>query len=53
VCQKRTRREHRGHRLWQGYVFALTNWREVLAGLDALRNERGMHVILIAHAQIE
>lgn len=37
----------------KGYVFALTNWREVLAGLDALRNERGMHVILIARAQIE
>ncbi len=37
----------------KGYVFALTPWREVLAGLDALRNERGMGVILIAHAQIE
>ena len=37
----------------KGYVFALTPWREVLAGLDALRNERGLHVILIAHAQIE
>lgn len=37
----------------RGYVFALTQWREVLAGLDALRNERGMAVILIAHAQIE
>ena len=37
----------------RGYVFALTRWREVLAGLDALRNDRGMTVILIAHAQIE
>ena len=37
----------------KGYVFALTQWREVLAGLDALRNDRGMNVILIAHAQIE
>lgn len=37
----------------RGYVFALTQWREMLAGLDALRNERGMAVILIAHAQIE
>ena len=25
----------------------------MLAGLDALRNERGMEVILVAHAQIE
>ncbi len=37
----------------KGYVFALTQWREVLAGLDALRNERGMAVILIAHSKIE
>lgn len=37
----------------KGYVFALTQWREVLAGLDALRTDRGMQVILIAHAAIE
>jgi len=37
----------------KGYVFALTQWREVLSGLDALRSERGMQVILIAHARIE
>ena len=37
----------------KGYVFALDAWREVLAGLDALRNDRGMQVILIAHAAVE
>lgn len=37
----------------KGYVFALTQWREILTGLDALRNERGMQIVLIAHAQIE
>mgnify|MGYP006437122819 CR=1 FL=1 len=37
----------------KGYVFALDIWREVLAGFDALRNQRGMSVILLAHAQIE
>ncbi len=37
----------------KGYVFALTQWREIISGLDALRNERGMSIILIAHAQIE
>jgi hypothetical protein len=37
----------------KGYTFALTQWREILAGLDAVRNERGMTVILIAHAKIE
>lgn len=37
----------------KGYVFALSQWREVLAGLDALRARHGMQIILIAHAQIE
>jgi len=37
----------------KGYVFALTQWREIFAGLDALRTERGMQAILIAHARIE
>lgn len=37
----------------KGHIFALDAWREVLAGLDALRSERGMQVILIAHAAVE
>ena len=37
----------------KGYTHALTQWREVLNGLDALRNERGMCVILLAHSKVE
>jgi hypothetical protein len=37
----------------KGYAFALTHWRDVLDGLTALRDEKGMAVILIAHARIE
>jgi len=37
----------------KGYTHALTQWREVLGGLDALRNERGMCVLLLAHAKTE
>ena len=37
----------------KGYTYALEPWREVLDGLNALRIERGMMVILIAHAKIE
>lgn len=37
----------------KGYTFALTQWREVLEGLNALRTDRGMQIILIAHARIE
>lgn len=37
----------------KGYVYALDRWREILDGLDALRLERGMTVILLAHAKVE
>lgn len=53
VCQKRGVENIEDIGYAKGYVLALTQWREVLAGLDALRNERGMQVILLAHAHIE
>lgn len=53
VCQKRGVQNIEDIGYSKGYVFALTQWRDVLAGLDALRNERGMTVVLIAHAKIE
>jgi hypothetical protein len=37
----------------KGYTHALKQWREVLNWLDALRVERGMVSILIAHAKVE
>jgi hypothetical protein len=37
----------------KGYTHALTYWREVIEGLDALRGDRGMVVICIAHARVE
>jgi hypothetical protein len=37
----------------KGYTYALDVWKELLEGLNALRNERGMMVILIAHAKVE
>lgn len=37
----------------KGAVIAAERWRVILDGLNALRNERGMVVILIAHAQIK
>lgn len=37
----------------RGYAHALTHWRKFVEGLDALRNDKGMAVILIAHAKIE
>lgn len=37
----------------KGYAFAIEKWRTVLRALDALRSDRGMTVIVIAHAKIE
>jgi len=37
----------------RGYTHALTPWRRVLNDLNTLRNQRGMCVILLAHAKVE
>jgi AAA domain len=37
----------------KGYTYTLSRWRNVLDGLDALRDRRHMAVILIAHAKAE
>lgn len=37
----------------KGYTHALTNWREIIGHLNALRNDRGMVVLLIAHSKVE
>lgn len=37
----------------KGYVAAAEEWRNLLAGLDALREQRGMGCILIAHDKIK
>lgn len=37
----------------KGAVIAAERWRVILDGLNALRNDRGMAVILLAHAQIK
>lgn len=37
----------------RGYTHALTHWRRLLSDLNTLRNQRGMCVILLAHAKVE
>jgi hypothetical protein len=37
----------------RGYTHALTHWREVIDQLNLLRSQRGMVVVLIAHAKVE
>ncbi|WP_419833510.1 ATP-binding protein [Endozoicomonas atrinae] len=37
----------------KGFILALDLWRQLLNTLDALRNEKGMAIILIAHSEIK
>jgi len=37
----------------KGYTLALNLWREIIAHLGALRSQRGMVVLLIAHSKVE
>lgn len=37
----------------KGYLLAIDLWRQFLAGLSALRLDKGMMMILIAHAKVE
>lgn len=37
----------------KGYIAAADEWRTLLAGLEALRNEKGMSVILIVHDKVK
>ncbi len=34
----------------KGYVYGMAVWGDLLEGLDALRNDKGMNVVLIAHS---
>lgn len=36
----------------KGYILALDYWRQFLDGINALRNDKGMAIILIGHVQI-
>jgi hypothetical protein len=36
----------------KGYTEALKQWREIIAGLDAIRKERGMTILLITHTRV-
>ena len=53
VCRKRNVESIEEIGYGKGYVFALTQWRDFLDGLAALRNDKGMMVLLIAHARVE
>lgn len=52
VCAERSVKSIEDIGYAKGYHFALIHWRSVLDGLDALRDTRGMDIILLAHSTI-
>ncbi len=52
VCEQRSAKAIDDFGFARGYAFALTQWTQVLDGLSALRNERGMTIIILAHSRI-
>jgi len=53
VCFRKKETNIEDFHFQKGYVFALDEWRKFIDALDALRRDRGMAVILIAHTKIE
>jgi hypothetical protein len=53
VCAERKQASIEDFGYGRGYTFALIHWRSILEGLDALREKRGMAVVVIAHSKIE
>jgi len=37
----------------KGYIYALAVWQEFLDGLNALRRDRGMTILMIAHSKVD
>lgn len=53
VCQQNNWKDIETPGYGKGYVAAADEWRNVLSWLDALRNQRNMGIIVIAHDQVK
>ena len=53
VCKENNWKDIESPGYGKGYIAAANEWRTLLAGLDALRDQRGMAVIVIAHDKIK
>jgi len=53
ICQRKEVENIEDIGFARGYIYALDLWKEILSGLEALRDKKGMMVILLAHYKIE
>lgn len=52
TCRKHNKDDIEAFGYGKGYLHALDYWRQVMDGLNALRNDRGMCVVFLAHTEI-
>jgi hypothetical protein len=53
ICAEKNVRSIEDIGYQKGYVFALNKWRDILNGLNAIRDKHNMNVLLVAHAKVE
>ncbi|MGB0848216.1 MAG: ATP-binding protein [Thiolinea sp.] len=53
VCQNGQKSSIEDFGYGKGYNMALDLWQEYLTGLDAIRNQRNMAIVLLAHSEVE
>lgn len=53
TCKKHSKDDIEAFGYGKGYLHALDQWRELLGGLNALRSERGMAIVFLAHTTIK
>lgn len=53
VCEKHGKKSIGDIGYGKGYEYALDVWRDFFARLDSIRFKHGMHMILLAHANVE
>lgn len=53
VCEKESKKNIEEIGYAKGYKYALNQWKEIINGLDWIRNNRGMAIVLLAHAKVE
>ena len=53
TCRKHSKADIEEFGYGKGYLHALDQWRELFDGLNALRAERGMAVMFLAHTEIK
>lgn len=53
ICQEKNKKSIEDIGYAKGYIFALEYWSRLITGLEALREEKDMNIILLAHTEVK